>query len=188
MKSVLSIFKESSRAFEGQEKEEEVVLLLRQHPFVILIPFIIYVLVGLVPIVVFFAFHTYIADSIFFLLFLFLSSLFYLILWLLMFYTLTMYTLNTVILTDKRLIDRDQHGFFDRSVSELHIYRVQDVAIYTKGAIKTFLHYGDVIVQTAASEERFKFHNVPAPEEVKNTIMRVVASRQSGVKATTKSF
>ena len=116
-------------------------------------------------------------------LFCLISSAWYLGLWLAIFYSLTIYTLNTVIITDSRIIDRDQHGLFDQKISELHSHRIQDVSVHTNGMIETFLHFGDVTVQTAASEKQFVFHQVPRPDQVKNTIMQITASRHTGIKA-----
>jgi uncharacterized membrane protein YdbT with pleckstrin-like domain len=182
MTSIFSIFKESSESFEGQEKDERVVFLLRKHPFTILLPLNLFLLAGLAPILIFIIFYSSITESLYFLPFIFLSSIFYLGLWLVIFYHLTIYMLNTVIITDKRIIDRDQHGFFNQEISELHLNRVQDVTAYTKGALKTFLHYGDVHVQTASSEKQFIFHDVANPEKLKTDIMKVVAEKHSGVK------
>lgn len=183
MKSIFSIFRESTESFGEQEKGEEVVLLLRKHPFVVLLPLSTFGFIGLVPILLFVVFYSYIINSSFFLAFLFLLSVCYLVLWLFAFYSLTIYTLNTVIVTDKRIIDNNQHGFFNRQVSELHLYRVQDITVHTQGVIKTVLRYGDVIVQTAASDKQFIFHQVPEPEKVKNIIMKTVASKHSGVRS-----
>ena len=182
MKSICSIFKKSTRSFEGQEKDEKVILLLRRHPFVVTLPLSFYALAGLVPVVILLVFYSLIVSSPFFISFLFLSSIYYLALWLLAFRALTMYTLNTVIVTDKRIIDRDQNGFFDRDVSELHLYRVQDITIHTRGIIKTVLGFGDIIVQTAASEKRFIFPEIAKPEKVKDTIMKIIISKRSGIK------
>lgn len=178
MKSPVKILKKSNKTFEGQEKEEKTILLLRKHPFVILLPLNLILLLGLVPIIIFLVFYSFIVGSMYFMLFLFLASIFYSIIWLLSFYYLTMYTLNTVTVTNKRIIDRDQHGFFNQEVSELHLYRVQDVTIHTVGVIKTFLSFGNVIVQTAASEHEFAFHDVPRPNEVKDTIMKIISSNR----------
>ncbi len=182
LKDFIELFTESAKTFEGQEKGEEVVLLLRRHPFVALMPASTLTTVGVITALIFLAFYSYLAQTPYFELVLFLGSLYYLLLWLMIFYKLTMYTLNTVIVTDRRIIERDQNSFFDRKVSELHIYRIQDITVSTKGIIPTMLHYGDIVVQTAASEKEFTFHEMPNPEEVKNSIMRVVSMANAGVK------
>lgn len=182
IKRLISIFKESTQTFEGQEKDEDVILLLRRHHFIAFLPISTSALLALVPIFIFLIFYSYIVNSKFFTLFLFLSCLFYMLLWLIAFYHLMMYTLNTVVVTNKRIIDRDQNGFFDRKVSELHIYRIQDVTVSTKGILPTLLKYGDVAVQTAAIDKEFIFHEMPDPETIKSEIMKIVSMANAGVK------
>jgi uncharacterized membrane protein YdbT with pleckstrin-like domain len=87
-----------------------------------------------------------------------------------------------VIITDRRIIENEQHGFFNRKISELHAYRVQDVSVHTNGIVETMLHFGDIVVQTAASEKQFVFHKIPNPEEVKDSIMKIVSTHQSKVR------
>jgi uncharacterized membrane protein YdbT with pleckstrin-like domain len=182
----LSIFKESMDTFEGQEKGEQVIFLLRRHPFVAFLPVSAAATMALIPILGFLIFYSYIVRSGYFSFFLFLMSLYYMLLWVIAFYHLTMYTLNTVIVTDKRIIDRDQLGFFDRKVSELHVYRIQDVTVSTKGILPTMLGYGDVMVQTAGIEQSFVFHEMPNPEEIKTEIMKVVSMANASVKPHTE--
>jgi uncharacterized membrane protein YdbT with pleckstrin-like domain len=116
-------------------------------------------------------------------LFLFISSLWYLGFWLLIFYMLAIYTLNTVIITDHRIIESDQRGLFDRKISELHNHRIQDVSTHTNGLIETLLCFGDVTVQTAASEKQFVFRQIPEPETAKDIIMQIAATKNVDMKA-----
>ena len=183
IRSLLSIFRESTNSFEGQKDDENIVLLLRRHPFTIYIRIGFYVLASLVPIVAGVMFYSYLSIHGRFDVFFFLSSIWYLGLWLAVFHSLTLYTLNTVLITDRRIIDSDQHGLFNRETSELHSNRIQDVSTHTNGMIETFLQFGDVTVQTAASEKQFVFHQVPRPDKVKDVIMQMTASKHTGVKA-----
>ena len=84
-----------------------------------------------------------------------------------------MYTLDVWIVTNHRIIDTTQHGFFNRTVSELHKSRIQDIYVNTEGTIQTLLNYGDLYIQTAGTEERFKFLQIPNPVKVKDEIMRM---------------
>ena len=181
IRSFLNLFKESAQTFEEQEKGETVILLLRRHLFVLYLPLSMLGLFVLGPILIFLVFYTYIATN-FLTLFLFLASIYYMILWLTGFYLLMMYSLNTVIVTNRRVIERNQLGFFDRQVSELHIYRIQDITVSTKGIVPTMLHYGDVIIQTAGTEQKFVFRQLPRPEEVRTTIMKAASMANAGVK------
>lgn len=185
IKSLVSIFRDSPNSFEGQEKDEQVILLLRRHPFIILLPMALFALACLVPIVIGVIFWPYLSAHNWLNLYFFVSSVWFLGFWLAVFYSLTMYTLNTVAITDHRIINSDQHGFFNRQISELHSHRIQDVSIHTNGLIETVLKFGNITVQTAASEKQFVFRQIPRPDRVKDVIMRMARSRGSGVKHTT---
>lgn len=179
IKRFLTLFKESSDSFDGQEVGEHVMLLLRRHRFVILLPLSFLALAALVPLVAW----DYLGEAIeargFATIFYFGASLWYLGIWVLAFYYLTLYSLNTVIITDRRIIENEQHGFFNRKISELHAYRVQDVSVHINGVVETMLRFGDIVVQTAASEKQFVFHKIPDPEKVKDSIMKIVSIHQS---------
>jgi uncharacterized membrane protein YdbT with pleckstrin-like domain len=177
---LFSLFKESTQSFHGQEQGEEVILLLRCHSFTIITPICLIIVLGLLPFALWMTvLHSYRGISAE--LFWFGTSLWYLMLWAFLFYFTTLYALNTVILTDRRLIDNVQEGFFKRRVSELNTYRVQDVTTNINGVIETFLNFGDIVVQTAASEREFVFRNIANPEEIKDKIMKVVIAHQSKV-------
>lgn len=176
MKSPFTIFKQSDNTFEGEENGEKVVLLLRRHPFVILIRLAFSILFVFVPIIFGILFSHFIFSNHFMPLFLFLSGVWYLFLWQVIFYALTMYTLDVWIVTNRRIIDSTQHGFFNRTISELHVSRIQDISVNTRGLIPTILHFGDLQVQTAGTEEKFLFMQIPNPEKVKDEIMRIASS------------
>lgn len=182
VKSLFSIFQDSLNSFEGQEPAEKVVLLTRQHPFFIIIRIGLFVFACLLPIAILIVFWSYLHGKVWMDFFLFISSIWYMGFWLAIFRSLTIYTLNTVIVTDRRIIESDQYGFFNRKISELHNQRIQDVTTHTNGIIETFLEFGNVMVQTAASEKQFIFYHIPCPEKVKDAIMQTVLSRHSGVK------
>mgnify|MGYP001589399367 FL=1 len=100
-----------------------------------------------------------------------LASIWELIIWQLWFYALTMYLLDVWIVTNQRIIDSTQRGFFNRSVSELHNSRIQDISVKVSGLFQSLLKFGDLEVQTAGTENKFRFLQIPNPVEVKNVIM-----------------
>ncbi len=175
MKNVFSIFSRSTNSFDGEQEGEHVVLLLRRHPFVILIKMLFSVILGVVPVVVIIFFSETLASYNLLSIVYYLASLWYLVLWSMTFYILTMYTLDVWIVTNKRIISSTQCGFFNRTVSELHLERIQDISVETNGLIETVLKFGDLQIQTAAAEERFRFHQIPNPIFVKDEVMRLAS-------------
>lgn len=89
-------------------------------------------------------------------------------------YAITMYLLDTWIVTNERIIGNTQGGFFHRTVSELPLNRVQDVSVKTVGLLATVLHFGDLEIQTAGTETKVVFRQIPYPERVKERIMGLV--------------
>ncbi len=88
--------------------------------------------------------------------------------------TLMVYSLNVFILTDMRIIDVDQRGFFNRSVSECLYRNIQDVSIRVKGLAATMFHYGNIIIQTAGSASNVELEGVKDPQKVQEVISRLV--------------
>jgi uncharacterized membrane protein YdbT with pleckstrin-like domain len=175
MMKFFSIFTKTQDYFEGEENGEKVVLLVRRHPFFIIMRVIFSIILALVPIAVYISFAPIITSHNLTDVFFFAYSLWCLFIWSSIFYALTMYSLDVWIVTDHRIIDNTQNGFFSRTVSELHLSRVQDISVETKGVIQTFIKFGDLQVQTAAAEEKFKFSQISNPLKIKDEIMKVVS-------------
>jgi uncharacterized membrane protein YdbT with pleckstrin-like domain len=168
------MFRESTNSFDGQEKDEKVLMVVRKHPFIVIMRLLSVVLLCLIPLILGGFFTPYFIQSNLIGLFLFVSSLWYLAMWQLAFYMLTMFTLDIWIVTNKRIIDSTQQGFFNRTVSELYLSKVQDMSVHTDGLIETLLRFGNIEVQTAGTENKFKFSAIPHPEKVKDTIMEAM--------------
>lgn len=109
----------------------------------------------------------------------FLTSLFcaYLLMVVLVMLTeLTDYWLDVWIVTNERIINSEQHGLFNRVVSEVHLNQIQDITSEQKGFLNTFLTFGNVYAQTAAERERFTFKNIDNPDAVKIHIGELITT------------
>ncbi len=177
MKSIFDLFRETANSFEGQESGEVVSMLLRRHPIVIILRLLGLFLAFFIPIIITLVFINFIIFHSLFVVYLFLISLWALFIWIIAAYSFTMYTLDVWIVTDRRIIDSTQHGFFNRKVSELHLSRIQDISVSTDGVIQTFFKFGDLHIQTAGTEERFKFLQIPHPNRVKDEMMKIAFAK-----------
>jgi len=83
------------------------------------------------------------------------------------------YYLDAWIVTNERIINIKQGGFFARDISELKLTKIQDVTSEIIGIIPTLLDYGNIYVQTAGQEERFNFFQIPNPNYVKDVIVKL---------------
>lgn len=174
MKSIFSIFTESANSFEGQENGEKVILILRAHSFIILGRLAFFVFPVLIPPAAGLLFFSFLSSHNLLKLFFFISSLWYLVLWQIIFYYLTMYILSTWTVTDRRIINSTQNGLFNRTVSEIRLSRIQDVSVNVNGIIPTFFRFGDLQIQSAGTEGKIKFSQIPHPEKVKDAIMQII--------------
>lgn len=94
------------------------------------------------------------------------------ILWVMYFVFWTGHHLDAWVITNQKIIDIEQHGLFNREVSEYRLERIQDVTIRVNGLVATWLRFGDVDVQTAGeSSSHFVIRHAPSPEAVKDLII-----------------
>lgn len=162
--SWFSFLTETQNTFEGKKDYEVVLLLLRRHWFVLAIKFVGFFLIGLLPVVAYiFLPH----GDIFWLS----VTIFYIFWWYGLFYQITMYLLDIWIVTDHRVIDSEQHGFFKRTTAEIHLAKIQDISVTITGVIPTFLDFGNLEVQSAGATEKFFFQQIPHPNRVRDIIM-----------------
>jgi hypothetical protein len=162
--------------FPGQHDDEQIILFLRRHWFVFLMRLLLIItaIIGLILIYIFFnILSSNFAQSDYRNLLLFGESLGTLFIWNLFFILWIDFYLDAWIVTNERIINISQKGFFNRDISELKLTKIQDVTSEIVGVIPTLLGYGNIYVQTAAEVERFKFVQIPNPNEVKNMIVQL---------------
>lgn len=160
--------------FPGQQEDEKICMILRPHWMVFFAKFVVWlmfvaILIGsdwavakylpILKTLPYVNFYT-LARSVY-LMFLILGLL---IIW-------VMYYLDIQIITNERVVDITQGSLLHRTVSELHLSRIEDVTAEVDGLFGTFLDYGNVYVQTAAETERFTFDRVPNPAAVEKLIL-----------------
>lgn len=168
----LEVFTKTQNTFEGQRPYEQTIVLLHRHWYVLAIKLVGYLLIVLLPIAVYpfllnFAGFVYF-QSLYFVL----VAGFYLLWWYSLFYMITMYLLDTWIITNHRVIDSEQHGFFNRTVAELSLAKIQDVSTKIDGPLATWLKFGYLDIQTAGTSPKFSFKQISNPLAVKDELMR----------------
>lgn len=160
--------------------DETVIEVVRRHWFILLgrtigllgifaAPFIIYGFVSGKEIALgLFTFTVAIETP----LLLFFGSLWALIVWLRFFHEWTDHYLDGWIVTDKRIIDIEQFGFFSRQVSSFRMERIQDITTDVHGIIPTLLNFGNIHVQTAGDSQEFVMNGAPDPKHLKELILK----------------
>ncbi len=103
----------------------------------------------------------------------------WLLIWSAAFNTFTRYFLNAWIITDQRIVEMQQRGFFNREVSSLLLGRIQDVTTETHGFVRSIFDIGTINVQTAGTVERFTMGNVPDPAQLRDLLLTHITNRES---------
>lgn len=167
--------------FSGQDRGEHIVLLLRQHPgvliprvFVIIFMFILPVLV--LPFLSVFEMEIAARDVVF--------GFGLMLLWVMLAITYAVITLfkwffNVNIVTTERIIDIDFDHLFDHRVSEAQLEKIEDVSHSAVGMWAVIFDYGSVFIQTAAQQREFEFRNIPRPRDVQDTINDLLELKQA---------
>jgi len=162
--------------FPGQQKGEEILLLLRRHWFILFMRLFFVIISIIVLAAAYFLFgdlNSNFQESTFYNLLVFGESLAMLFLWNFFFILWIDYYLDVWIVTNERVINIEQKGFFNRNISELKLTKIQDVTSEINGFIPTVLNYGNICVQTASEVGRFTFYQIPNPNYVKNVIVKL---------------
>ncbi len=157
-------------------RDENIILVLRKHWFVLFVEALVFVFLALLPLVVMaiagsilnLGFNSAIAT---------LGTTAYLIwlvvLWIGFFIFWTDYYLDIWIITDKRIIDIEQKGLFSRTTSALRHDNIQDSTISQPGFISSLLGFGTIQVQSAAADVEIIIPYARSPQRVKELIMNL---------------
>ena len=162
--------------------DEKIEITLRKHYFVLLRNIFGLIILYIAPFIIYFYFfdNTIIAKFFYNKIYanqsisvtIFAISIWTLIIWVKLFAIWTDYYLDVWFITNKRIIDIEQKGFFRREISTFRMERIQDITIEIKGLLQTFLDFGDIHVQTAGESQEFIIRGIGHPKQIKEMIMR----------------
>lgn len=157
------------------EGDEQMLIQVRKHWFVITMQLLSVCIMGLFPIALYIGAVTFLASVIdlapYTAVLIAAYAMWLLIIWMILFNIWTNYYLDVWTITTKRIIAVDQHGFFFRNTASFRLERLQDTQISINGILATLLDYGSIDIHTAHAEESFKAYNLPKPGELKAMIL-----------------
>lgn len=155
-----------------QKENEEIKITLRRHWSCMIGLSVFAVVMSILPIIMYFILDSYIhLTNGFYNLFVLGMGLYYMFVCTLAFIGWLDYYLDVAVITNERVVDIDQEGFFNRKISELYLSDVEDVTGTIKGALGTFLDFGDVTVQSAGNQAEFILDKVPHPYKITKLII-----------------
>lgn len=159
------------------ENDEKILLEVRKHPFVIVSAAVGVAIALVLPFLLLFAVGA--ASS--FLsadmvrnaapLAMFLYSLWVLALWMFFFIEWTDYYLDAWYVTDRRVVDVEQRGIFNREVISFRHDSIQDITVETRGVLQTLLKFGDIHIQTAGASRKIVLRSARDAEKAKEYIL-----------------
>ena len=162
------------------DEGEQTILVVRKHWFVLLRDVLVLLLTYLLPLVAYGIListpelspdFTLPAFSLPADLLLFLFTAWTFLAWVRLFSIWTDYYLDSWTLTNKRIIDIEQRGYFSRTVGSFRVEKIQDVTISMDGIIQSLLNFGDIRVQTAGGDiDTFIMKEIADPKKVKDRI------------------
>lgn len=106
-------------------------------------------------------------------------SIWFLWLWTFFFVEWTDYYLDFWVITNERIIDVEQKGFFHREVTSFHYGQIQDITVETRGLIETLFKFGTLHVQTAGHSRQIIIKDASHPEDARSLILRLAEKARS---------
>lgn len=164
-------------SYEGQDSDEDIILLLRAHPVTNLSWIIPALLLFLLPFIL-----PYIVTTIGLNLFLnlpqsYLSAFLivnYLLVLVITFEGFLSWYFNVDIITDRRIVDVDFHSILYKNIDVTLLSNVQEASSSTGGVLGIIFNFGDVIVQTAGAKVAIDMHSVPNHNQAADIILDLV--------------
>ena len=157
------------------EENEKIIAEVRKHWFIFLLESIGSILAIITPIIILIISIPFIEISVSentFLISVFFYLIWIIIVWIYFFLSWTDYYLDVWIITNRKIIDIEQKGLFNRETSSFRLDHIQDITIDVSGIIATLIGYGDIYVQTAGENRSFSLKFVANPTEVKEIILK----------------
>lgn len=156
---------QSQFTFEGQRPDEDVIFVLKQHPWVLasagLIGLIIIILLSISILIWGFSGVTSL---------LIILAIAFVIIY--GGYRLFLYNNSLYILTNQRIIIMEQANLFSRRLNETELDKIQNMVAEIKGPIKTILSFGDIKITTAGVDPIIFIKNVDDPYGVQQEIIK----------------
>jgi hypothetical protein len=94
------------------------------------------------------------------------------------FYKYYIWKANALIITDQRVIEHQQWGFFTKTVTELLYNDILQISYSKEGMSATFYNYGDLIIRTA-SNNQIIFEMIPGPDRIVSLINSIRQEKRS---------
>jgi uncharacterized membrane protein YdbT with pleckstrin-like domain len=150
--------------FSGQRQGERVLSAVKNHPFVLFFPGLKAVVVLVAGISVYLFWPSQYSGMVILIAILVAFAIF--------FRAYFDYSQSVLVITNQRVINVDQNGFWKRKITETEINKIQDVSSETSGLFRTMLKFGDLVIRTAGVSQGSEIvaKNIANPYQVQQKI------------------
>lgn len=156
--------------FQAQERDEEIILLLRRHwvtnfgwlataGFFLLVPMSF----TYIPVI------NFLPNRFQFMVVL----IWYLLTIAFIFEKFLAWYFNVYIVTNKRVVDLDFYNIIYYNQAQADLKEITDMNVTVSGVGRLFFNYGDLVIETAAVAPNLEFHAVPNPRKVVQIIEKL---------------
>lgn len=158
------VSRDSDYDFRGQKADEEVIVHLKRHPMTMYHFGQLLVLLAVIVVASYVLWGASLFSSVLLCLYLLIGGYYAFRAWYL-------WHNSHYILTNRRVIAVDQTGFFQHSVNEAPLDKIQNVTYNIKGAYQTFLDFGTINIKTDGERQAWvDFVAIPHPYDVQQEI------------------
>ena len=172
---------EEELEFDNQRSDEKIILLRRRHPWVLTKTGLLILLIAIIVVISFFIWGASLISVTFLIMGGVLALYLFSTRWF-------VYANDIYILTNQRIINIDQGGFFTRRVSEAELDNIQNVTYEIKGPIKSFLNFGEIQIQTAGNSPGLLLKNIENPHFVQEKIVAIQKQQKNKAERSDQSI
>ncbi len=101
---------------------------------------------------------------------LFICTTWLLVAWMYAWWKWTDHFLDVIIITNKRIFEVKQNGFFNREITSFSFDKIQNIKVSQIGLLASIFQYGDLLIETASETENLHLTIIPNPEVIKKQI------------------
>jgi len=165
-----SLYSKSVGEFEADEK---VLFVLKQHPFGIILIYIISITAFIIAL----SMTSYLLPSLFtsasevYVLWFVIALGAALILFVVLILSSFVYNQSRFTLTNKKIVQINQKSIYERKISHLSLANIEDVTSNQRGILANMFNFGTIKVETAGEQANFIFVLCPDPHRVARIIL-----------------
>ncbi len=153
-----------SYQFQGQRPSEDVLVVCRQHPFVLLHRILWSVAAFLIPFAAWVFLSVGTVFAVLIILGILLGSFMLYVAWYSWSHTM-------LLVTNERLVFLEQRGIFQRELVECGLESIQQVSHHVHGILHTVLGYGNISIYTGGSQQPILIAHMPDPYGLQQAIL-----------------